>query len=172
MKNLFLTEPNEKYQRTFENYAQAYRKINDAYYSNKYKKALENFQNYFQDLYDYSEGNNLSEGEVITSTFWLIDEEEVVGVVRIRHKEVEFAGHIGYDISPAHRNKGYGFEILKLALEECKKLGLEEVILTCNTGNIASKKIIEKNNGKLLGIIYDEQEDESLYKYIIASTTS
>ena len=170
MKNLFLAEPNEKYQRTFENYAQAYRKINDAYYSNKYKKALENFQNYLKDLHDYFKGNSLSEGKVITSTFWLIDEEEVVGVVRIRHKEVEFAGHIGYDISPTHRNKGYGFIILKLALEECKKLGLEEVILTCNIGNIASKKIIEKNNGKLLGTIYDEEEDESLYKYIIKST--
>ena len=52
-------------------------------------------------------------------------------------------------------------------MSEALKLGIEGVIVTCNIENIASKKIIEKNNGKLLGTIYDEEEDEHLYKYII-----
>lgn len=171
MKNLFLVEPNKKYQKSFENYALAYRKINDEHYFNKYKKALRNFQNYLNDLHNYSKGNNLTKGEVITSTFWLIDKKEVVGVVRIRHQEVECAGHIGYDISPDHRNNGYGFQILKLALIMAIKIGIEEVILTCNIDNIASKKIIEKNNGKLLETIFDEDENEYLYKYSITLAT-
>lgn len=168
MKDLFLVKPNKKYQKSFENYALAYRKINDEHYFNKYKKALENFSDYLNDLNNYSKGNNLPQGEVITSTFWLIDKEEVVGVVRIRHQEVECAGHIGYDISPNCRNRGYGYKILKLALEKSVEIGMEEVILTCNIENIASKKIIEKNNGKLLGTIFDEEENEYLYKYSIA----
>ncbi|MBU5225131.1 GNAT family N-acetyltransferase [Clostridium senegalense] len=172
MKDLFLVQPNKNYQKSFENYALAYRKINDEHYFNKYKKALENFQDYLNDLDDYSKGNNLSEGEVITSTFWLIDKKEVVGVVRIRHEEVECAGHIGYDISPNYRNKGYGFQILKLALERSIKIGLEEVILTCNIDNIASKKIIEKNNGKFLGTIFDEEENEDMNKYSITLITN
>lgn len=171
MKNLFLVEPNKKYQKSFENYALAYRKINDEHYFNKYKKALRNFQDYLNDLHNYSNGNNLTKGEVITSTFWLIDKKEVVGVVRIRHQEVECAGHIGYDISPDHRNNGYGFQILKLALIMAIKIGIEEVILTCNIDNIASKKIIEKNNGKLLETIFDEDENEYLYKYSITLAT-
>lgn len=69
MKNLFLVEPNKKYQKSFENYALAYRKINDEHYFNKYKKALRNFQDYLNDLHNYSNGNNLTKGEVITSTF-------------------------------------------------------------------------------------------------------
>lgn len=172
MQSLFLVEPNGKYQRSFENYALAYKKINDEHYFNKYKKALEDFQDYLKDLRNYSKENDLPQGNVATSTFWLIDEKEVVGVVRIRHQEVESAGHIGYDISPDHRNIGYGFEILKLALEESKKIGIKEVILTCNIDNIASKKIIEKNNGKLLGTIFDEEENEYLYKYSITLTTN
>lgn len=36
-----------------------------------------------------------------------------------------------------------------------------------NIDNIASKKIIEKNNGKLLGTIFDEEENEHLYRYVI-----
>ena len=158
MKDIFLVEPDKEYQKSFERYALAYRKINDEHYFNKYKKALENFQDYL---------NDLPHGEVVTSTFWLIDKEEVVGVVRIRHQEVECAGHIGYDISPDYRNRGYGFQILKLALEKAISIGLDEVILTCNVENVASKKVIEKNNGKLLGTVFDEEENEYMYKYSI-----
>ncbi|MDU5080158.1 GNAT family N-acetyltransferase [uncultured Tissierella sp.] len=163
MKDLFLIEPNKEYQKSFENYVLAYRKINDEHYFNIYKRALENFQDYLKDL---------PQGEVITSTFWLIDKKEVVGVVRIRHQEIECAGHIGYDISPDCRNRGYGFQILKLALEKAMKIGIEEVILTCNIDNVASKKIIEKNKGKLLGIIFDEEENEYMYKFSITLTTN
>ncbi len=172
MKDLFLVEPNIQYQKSFENYVLAYRKINDKYYFNKYKEALENFQDYLSDLYNYSNGKDLPQGKVATSTFWLIAKSEVVGVVRIRHQEVECAGHIGYDISPDYRNRGYGFQILKLALEKTINIGIEEVILTCNTDNTASKKIIEKNNGKLLGNVFDEEENEHLYKYSITVTTN
>lgn len=170
MKDLFLAEPDEKYQKSFENYALTYRRINDEHYFNKYKKALENFQDYLNCLRNHSKGKDLLQGEVKTSTFWLIDKNEVVGVVRIRHQEVEYAGNIGYDISPDCRNRGYGSEILKLALEKSIEIGIEEVILTCNIDNTASKKIIEKNNGKLLGTIFDKEENEYLYKYIIALT--
>ena len=172
MKDLFLVEPNKEYQKSFENYVLTYRKINDEHYFNKYKKALENFQEYLNDLHNYSKGDSLPQGEVITSAFWLIDKKEVVGVVRIRRQEVECAGHIGYDISPDFRNRGFGFQILKLALEKAIKIGIEEVILTCNIDNIASKRIIEKNKGKLLGTIFDEEENEYLYKYSITLTTN
>ena len=167
MGDLFLAKPNHVFQKSFENYALAYRKINDKHYFHKYRKAIENFQDYLIDLRNFSEGNDLPPGEVTTSTFWLIDNKEVVGVVRIRHQLIESDGHIGYDISPDCRNRGYGFQILKLALEKARKIGIEEVILTCSVDNTASKKIIEKNNGKLLGTIFDEEENEYLYKYSI-----
>ena len=35
--------------------------------------------------------------------------------------------------------------------------------------NEYSRKIIEKNNGKLLGTIFDEEESENLYKYSIST---
>lgn len=158
MEELFLSSPKEEYKNSFEAYVLDYKMINDDHYFNKYKKALENFNEYLKEL---------PKGEVITSTFWLIHKNEVVGVVRIRHEEVECAGHIGYDISPRYRGKGYGFNILKLALEESKKIGLKEVVLTCNVENIVSKKIIERCNGRFLETIYDKEDDEHLYKYII-----
>lgn len=170
MNDLFLIKPNKEYKNSFEDYVLTYKRINDNHYFNKYKKALENFSDYLDDIYNYSNGINLPQGEAITSTFWLINKNKVVGVIRIRHQEVECAGHIGYDISPDYRNKGYGSEILKLALEKTEKIGIKEVVLTCTIDNIASKKIIEKNKGILLGTVFDEEEDEYLNKYIITST--
>jgi len=61
-----------------------------------------------------------------------------------------FSGNIGYKIRPSERNKGYGNIILKLALEECKKLKMHEVYLQCLKNNIYSSNVILKNNGKLI----------------------
>ncbi len=45
-------------------------------------------------------------------------------------------------------------------------------MVTCNIDNIASRKIIEKNNGKLMETIFDEEENEDLYKYSITLATN
>ncbi|MFW6679812.1 GNAT family N-acetyltransferase [Lacrimispora sp. AGF001] len=172
MKNLFLAGPAKEYQKSFENYVQAYKSVNDNHYLDIYEKGLENFDEYLNGLRNNSKGIDVEKGWVATSTFWLIDNNEVVGVVRIRHQEIGTAGHIGYDISPNCRNKGYGNQILKLAVVEAEKIGIKEAVLTCSVDNIASKKIIEKNNGKLLGTVFDEEDNENMYKFSITTTTN
>lgn len=167
MKDLFLSEPKKAYQKSFEEYARAYQEIKDDAYLEKYQKALEDFDGLLNDLQNHSKGIDLPEGMPVTTTYWLIDDGEVVGVLRLRHQDMGTMGHIGYDISPRHRGKGYGNHILQLALKEASQMGLAEAILTCNTENAASKKIIENNGGEWLGEIYDEEENEYLYKYRI-----
>jgi predicted acetyltransferase len=167
MAELFLANPKEEYKKSFEDYILAFRKAGEDFYFDKYKGALENFNEYLNYLNSYSKGIDLPQGEVATSSFWLIDNNEVVGVVRVRHEEVEYSGHIGYDISPSYRSKGYGTEILRLSLEEAAKIGIKEAIVTCNIDNLPSRKIIEKNKGQLLGTVFDEEENESLFKYSI-----
>lgn len=168
MIEIFLAEPDRKYKRSFENYVLSYKAAGEEYYYNKYKAAFEDFEGYLKVLKNYSKGVALEKDEVATSNFWLINEDEVVGVARLRHQEVEFAGHIGYDISPKYRNRGFGTFILKLVLEKCKGFDIEEAIVTCNINNGASRKIIEKNAGILLDTIFDKEENEWLYKYKIS----
>jgi predicted acetyltransferase len=43
--------------------------------------------------------------------------------------------------------------MLKLALIECRKIGLEKILLTCDTDNIPSNKVIQRNGGILENII-------------------
>ena len=169
MKNLYLAKPSKAFEKSFQNYVLAYKNEKDTHYLDNYKKGLENFDEYLVILDNLSKGINVPVDWVTTSTFWLIDDCEVVGVVRIRHEEISTAGHIGYDISPSFRNKGYGNEILKLALVNASELGISEAIVTCEVNNIASKKIIEKNHGVLLGTIYDEEDNENLYRYKVST---
>ena len=170
MNNIHLVKPSGKYENSFKSYALSYKEINDEHYFNKYKPALEDFNGYILILDNLSHGIDLSEGEVPVSNLWLIDGDTVVGVVRIRHREDGAAGHIGYDISPKFRKMGYGTELLRLALQEASKLGINDAILTCATTNAASRRIIEKNGGILLGTIFDEEDQEYMYKYSIKTS--
>lgn len=169
MENLYLTEPSKEYEKSFINYVLVYKNNNDEHYYNIYKKSLEGFDKYLKELHNNSKGIDVPEGWAATSTFWLIYNKEVIGVVRIRHKEVECAGHIGCDISPHYRNKGYGTTALKLALGKAEKIGIKDAIVTCNIYNAASKNIIEKNKGKLIGTVDDPEENEKLFKYCIST---
>ena len=46
--------------------------------------------------------------------------------------------------------------MVRLALIECKKLGIDKVLMVCDKSNIASAKTIIKNGGVLENEIIDE----------------
>jgi predicted acetyltransferase len=125
-----------------------------------YAPAKEDFAKYVQSLLDEEAGINLPEGYVTCTHRWLISEPgEVVGVTRLRHNiETPFlsenGGHIGYDVAPSQRCKGYGHLALQVALEEAKKLKLSRVLLTTGETNIASRAVIERAGGKLEKVFF------------------
>ena len=116
------------------------------------------FDNYLANL----EQTKPSEHWVPDSVFFLLDEERgrLLGAVNIRHylndALLRTGGHIGDGIRPSERRKGYATEIVRLALEECKKLGINRVLMTCNKNNIGSAKSIIRNGGVLENEITDE----------------
>ena len=104
------------------------------------------------------------------SVFFLIDDktDRLLGAVNIRHRLNERllkdGGHIGDGIRPSERGKGYGTELVRLALIECKKLGIDRVLMVCDKSNIASAKTIIKNGGELENeISNDEGKIEQRY---------
>ena len=101
------------------------------------------------------EVRDTSEGLVPDSTFFCLDEERniVVGAVNIRHYLNEAlllnGGHIGDGVRPSERRKGIATKMISLALDECRKLGINKVLMVCDKGNIGSAKSIENNGGIL-----------------------
>lgn len=124
-----------------------------------FKNDYHDFDNYISNL----EINKPREGLVPDSTYFLYDEERniFIGAVNIRHYLNEglfkTGGHIGDGIRPSERRKGYGTLLVKLALEECKKLGIKKVLMTCNKDNKGSAKTIMNNGGVLENEIIDEK---------------
>lgn len=108
---------------------------------------------YIEKLLRNARGEDLPAGYVPQTTYWLVDGGEFIGGVRIRHMLNdhlrEIGGHIGYNIRPSKRGRGYGKKILELALPKAKELGIDRVLLTCDVDNEPSRKIIEKNGGVL-----------------------
>ncbi len=78
-------------------------------------------------------------------------DDRVVGFLQVRHKFSEYlekyGGHIGYSVRPSERRKGYAKEMLKQVLPFCREIGLDQVLITCNDGNIGSEKTILANGG-------------------------
>lgn len=92
-------------------------------------------------------------GRVPETVYWLIVDNIHTGRVSVRHRLTEglerYGGHIGYDIRPSMRRKGYGTLQCRLALEKARAIGLERVLITCDDDNVGSRKIIEANGGVL-----------------------
>jgi predicted acetyltransferase len=120
-----------------------------------YASARLNFDAYVQSLNEEEAGANLRSGFVPCSHRWLLDGAfNIVGVVRVRHNIAtrflaEEAGHIGYDVPPSFRRRGFGVACLKAGLAQARLLGLDRILVCADSRNIASCKIIERCGGAL-----------------------
>ncbi len=123
------------------------------------------FKNDYCDFDYYLDNLEIKEpkdGKVPDSVFFLLDIERniLLGAVNIRHYLNDylfrFGGHIGDGIRPSERGKGYATEMIRLSLIECKKLGIDKVLMVCDKSNTASAKTIIKNGGILEKEFVDE----------------
>lgn len=137
-----------------------------------YCEILDDFDAFVPKQEDYSQGRNLADGHVPATMFWLVrDDGTVLGRANLRHRltralEKE-GGHIGYAICPSQRRKGYGARILALALLEARAFGLTRVLVTCDTDNVASTRIIQKNGGVLASEGISERSGKPICRYWI-----
>jgi len=109
------------------------------------------------------------EGRVPSSLYlsYRKEDNKLIGILQIRHflnaLLLNHGGHIGDSVRPSERGKGYAVEQIALALKECKKLNIKEVLMTCNKQNIPSAKSIIRNGGVLENEIIDEGETIQRY---------
>ena len=107
-------------------------------------------------------------GHVPCTTLWWVEGDEFLGRLAIRHRLTEWlrnvGGHIGYDVRPSARRQGHATAMLRAALPVAHELGIDDVLLTCDVDNVASRKVIEANGGRF------EDEREGKLRFWVVTT--
>lgn len=98
---------------------------------------------------------------VPSTIYWYVSGEHYLGTLVLRHRLTpeltDAGGHIGYHIVPPWRGQGHGTRMLAAGLGECRRLGLERVLLTCAPGNEPSRRVIVANGGEPDGHRHGEE---------------
>ena len=68
----------------------------------------------------------------------------------------ELIGKVHSSMYHQLKRKGYATAMIALALKECKKLGIDRVLMCCRKDNIGSAKSIINNGGILENEVSDE----------------
>lgn len=108
-------------------------------------------------------------GSRVPSTFlWITDGDEtdrgrVIGFLNLRHALNDNlradGGHIGYSIRPGRRREGHATRALTLGVDRARALGVDRVLVTCDSENIASARTIERCGG----VLADEHSGKRRY---------
>lgn len=112
------------------------------------------YEDWFELTEENSKEETVHENWVVSDTYFVVrkPDSRIIGMVDIRHYLNGFlaqvGGHIGYGVRPSERKKGYGTEILRMALDHAKGLGLHRVMLGCFKDNKPSSKTILSCGGK------------------------
>lgn len=171
-EKLFLLEPTAELEDEFLDMVAEYRRAHDDHYRNVPELERRNFQAYVRRLQNEARGIGLQAGRVSTTTFWLVREDgRVLGESRLRHQLTPFlrheGGHIGYSIRISERRKGYGTRLLGLVLEKARQIGLRRVLVTCDTENTASARVIQKNGGRIEDEVISKTSGKRVSRYWI-----
>lgn len=102
----------------------------------------------------------LDDGQVVprlpTRAFWIWD-GSFCGTINLRFQPGSeelpswVSGHVGYTVVPWKRRRGYATRALALILPVAAAHGMRRVLITCDTDNDASRRVIEANGGIFAG---------------------
>lgn len=148
---IFLTEPHSRYQESFlaglREFQQEGRML-----QYRIQNVREDFERFLYYLKAQEDRTKLPAHNIAQSHFWLIDDDEFIGILSLRRSSndafIRISGHVGYQIRPSKRQQGYGKQLLRLGLQKAQELDFTRVLLTCDEDNLASKKVIEYNGGQ------------------------
>jgi predicted acetyltransferase len=155
---LVLVEPSVEYRDSYiaalrEHQAQG-RFLDNRHIENDVGALTRDFERLVRTLRNAANPAYVRPGFVPETFLWMIElpGDELVGRSSIRHRlsdepSLRDIGHIGYDIRPSRQGRGYGKAILGLTLDVARKLGMERVLVTCDSNNLRSKSIIEHWGG-------------------------
>ena len=150
--HLRLVEPSLEYVASFERLRDAC--LRDGYHDweGRHVLALSDVPSWIELVKRRARGEDLPEGWVPETSFWVISNRDVVGTMSLRHPLNDnlrnVGGNVGYLTHPRHRRNGVATFALREGLRILATWGLAEALVTCNDDNIASIRTIERAGGR------------------------
>ena len=131
------------------------------------------YEDWLENVIGYMDVANVAEFDVPRITYFCVREEDerIVGMINLRLSLINFskkdAGHIGYSVRPTERRKHYATEILFKALKIYDRMGVDEVLISCEKENVASAGVIMKCGGMLKDEFFSETYKKELKMFVI-----
>lgn len=168
-----LIKPCKKYKTSYFKYIEEVRSNEEL---NKLGDANINDKETFDEMLDrvdkISKKENLTGIMKPTTVFWMVDKNEVIGSMNLRHELNQWTyytiGNVGYYVKPSKRNMGYATKALNKAIDFYKSINQNKILIVCTESNISSQKVIEKNGGKYEMSIPEYNSNETLKRYWIS----
>ena len=100
---------------------------------------------------------------VTCTTWWWCEGSTYLGRIALRHELTEHlrvvGGHIGYDVRPTARQRGHATAMLAAVLPHARERGIDDLLITCDSTNTGSRRVIEANGG----VLHDEHDGKLRY---------
>lgn len=175
---LTLVKPHIRYKKQYQEMMHAWDTIHEKPETWVLQQDYSDFPALVLKFEELAQGIHIPAEYVPCSTFWAHEDSTdiLIGAVNIRqalNDDLLFAwGNIGYEVRPDERRKGYATQMLHLALNECKRLNLDTVLLGCYKDNAASARTILKNGGILENEVNDPRTGKIIQRYWITLKSS
>jgi len=167
-----LIRPDLKFEKSYRGYIAELQ--NEERYPFPLDWEFETFSEIVQRCEELSEGKNIPEGFVPSTTFWLVEGDELVGVSNLRqclNERIRLeGGHIGLGIRPSRRGNGYGAMLLGLTIKKAHEYGISEIHIHCHKENEASVRMIRSTGSVLDSEITTITSGQVIQRYVHAAT--
>lgn len=164
-----LITPSMEYEKSYRSY------IEELGEEERYPFPLDfDHQNFFaliERIEEIRNGIQLPENYVASTTYWLIDKDEIIGVSNLRHELNEairlMGGHIGLSIRPSVRKRGVGKVLMQKTIEQAVNMGIREVHIHCEKSNPASAHLIQSCGGELHSEVTGDTHSGVVQRFIV-----
>jgi len=120
-------------------------------YTGSFAIAWEGYAGFYALLSQMKYGGAPTPETVPMDSYFIEADGRILGEIFVRHRLTphleKIGGHIGYKVRPSCRNRGVAAAALRLALKKLDAMSVQSALVTCNTTNGASARVIEKCGG-------------------------
>ncbi|MDR1782521.1 MAG: GNAT family N-acetyltransferase [Bacilli bacterium] len=145
-------------------YKEDFIKHNDTLNGTGYLDELNTYEEWLKDTYGSMDKATVKDEWVCSIQYLAYNKKkQLVGMAQLRLDLndflKEYGGHIGLSVAREFRNQKYAKSILKDMIYMAKQSGINPIMISCDTNNVYSKKLILSCNAQFIETRYCSQFD-------------